>query len=584
MFTIGKLFTAPPVKIETKKSSSEPVVRTYSEFVKLVQKNRVSEVTFNPNSSIAVFLDGKTGDTGVAQVMPNQDLWKLFNEADANVTIDMSSPKAEMSMLDMISTTFMLVFLFIAIRTFLFGPLANIGSGGPLSTGNKEFDVEEEIKTRFEDVEGIDAAKGELMEIVDFLKRPDDYVSAGARIPKGCLLVGPPGTGKTLLAKAIAGESEVPFISVSGSQFVEMFFGMGAKRVRDLFALARAQQPCIVFIDEIDAIGKARGSSSFATNDEREQTINQLLTEMDGFEGSDGVVVLAATNRADILDEALLRPGRFDRKIQVALPNKDGRFRILNVHSRGKQLDTSVDLEQLARSTTGFSGADLQNIMNEAAIASVREGHGLITNKIIEDVYQRVVVGAKSDTIMSVEKRDLVAFHEAGHAIMGVLVGEYDEVRKVSIIPRGDAGGVTFFSPREDGILNTKTYYLNQIKVLLGGRAAEELVYGKDRITTGASADLRQVNALAREMVTAWGFGETYIGVDYKDMSVFSARQIDREVDKIVTGCYEEVLSVLEVHRLELEILKQELVREEIVEGSFVYGLIMNKDKFCNLT
>ena len=409
---------------------------------------------------------------------------------------------------------------------------------------------------------------------MDFLKKPERYFGSGAKIPRGALLAGAPGTGKTLLARAIAGESSVPFIQCSAANFVEMFVGVGAKRVRELFEQARANQPCIVFIDEIDAVGKKRSVGGMPSNDEREQTINQLLTEMDGFDNETGIVVIAATNRIDILDDALLRPGRFDRKIQVTLPSVQGRKKILGVHARDKKLADDVNLGNIAKQTTGFSGADLANLLNECAIRAVRDGDGTVTKDIVENVYQRIVVGAKGDVKFSLRKKELVAYHEAGHALVGVLVPNYDTVRKVSIIPRGAAGGVTFFQPSEenaDSAMYTKEYLLSQIKVALGGRAAEEIIYGKDQVTTGASSDYAMVYQIAREMVTTYGLGKHKF--DYRNMSPESAALVDDEIDEIVCDCYDDTLRMLKSNMYELECLKEKLIDEEIVDGDWVYEL-----------
>ena len=441
--------------------------------------------------------------------------------------------------------------------------------------GSTDFNMEEEVTTRFEDVEGIDSAKEELEEIVDFLKQPEKYYGSGARIPRGALLAGAPGTGKTLLARAIAGESNVPFIQCSAATFIEMFVGVGAKRVRELFEQARENQPCIIFIDEIDAVGKQRGGTATPGNDEREQTINQLLTEMDGFDNETGIVVIAATNRIDILDEALLRPGRFDRKIQVSLPSVRGREKILGVHARDKTLAEDVELSKIAKQTTGFSGADLANLLNECAIKAVKDAGGTINNEIIEDVYQRIVVGAKGDVKFSMQKKELVAYHEAGHAIVGVLAPDYDTVRKVSIMPRGAAGGVTFFQPSEENAesaMYTREYLLSQIRVALGGRAAEELIYGKGGVTTGASSDYAMVYQIAREMVTTYGFGKRFY--DYRNMSEDASAFIDEEIDLLVGDCYEETLAILRSKMTQLEQLKGKLIEEEIVDGQWVYELM----------
>ena len=562
---------APPVKIE----KEHPTRRaTYTEFVSGVKKREFDKVIIQPNRGVAVFLD-KEGLVGDSQIVSNQALWKVLTEQDGvDVLIDTAASPPN-SVLDNLNIVFMLTFLFIAIRTFgLFG-FRGGGGGMPSLFPEHVFSIDRDVSTRFSDVEGIDQAKGELQEIVDFLTMPEKFAGSGARIPKGAILKGLPGTGKTLLARAIAGESNVPFIDISASSFVEMFVGVGAKRVRYLFALARENQPCIVFIDEIDAIGKTRSAHGFGGNDEREQTVNQLLCEMDGFDDTSQIVVLAATNRVDILDDALLRPGRFDRKIDVNLPSIQGRERILGVHVRDKKLDSTVSLQKIAKMTIGFSGADLANMMNECAIRAVRDSDGTITDAIVEDVYQRLVVGAKGDAKMAASKRELVAYHEAGHAIVGA-IHNYDFVRKVSIVPRGAAGGVTLFQPQEDddGMLQTKDYYIAQIRVALGGRAAEDVVYGPSMVSTGASGDLARVYVLARVMVTQFGFGEHYY--DYQNLSPETARMIDIEIDELVKKCYDETVMYVTKHRADIELLKNELLDKEIVDGSFVYDLICN--------
>ena len=574
MFSVGQraALPAPPVQI---KRAREYHPRTYSEFVKGLKNGELPEVMIKPNQNLAVFEDNE-GNYGDVQIIQNQDLWQTIAESDANVRIDMTSPA---SISDVISMVFLLSFIFFIFRTLMGGS----GGAGPMNNPflkNQEFNAEQEIETRFTDVEGIDAAKDELEEIVDFLKQPERYFGSGAKIPRGALLAGKPGTGKTLLARAIAGESNVPFIQCSAANFVEMFVGVGAKRVRDLFEIARENQPCIVFIDEIDAVGKQRSAGGMPANDEREQTINQLLTEMDGFDNETGIVVIAATNRVDILDDALLRPGRFDRKIQVALPSVRGREKILGVHARDKKLAEDVKLRSIAKQTTGFSGAELANLLNECAIRAVRDGNGVITNDIVENVYQRIVVGAKGDTKFSKQKKELVAYHEAGHAIIGAILPNYDTVRKVSIIPRGDAGGVTFFQPSDENAesaMYTKEYLTSQIIVALGGRAAEEIIYGRDRITTGASGDYAQVYMIAREMMTTYGFSN--YNFDYRKMSEEATRLVDMEIDQLVDLCYKEALAILSVHKRQLEELKDKLIEEEIVDGEWVYEMFHSKPR-----
>ena len=570
MFSIANNFTAPPVKI-TPERKPEYHPRTYSQFVKGLKNNELPAVIVKPSDNVAQFQE-ENGDYGDVRIVQTEQLWQTLMESDAEVLVDTSGPP--MSLAETGILLILGIYLFSVLRA-IFGSRSSGGMGMPNPFGKStEFTMDQEVETRFTDVEGIDSAKEELEEIVDFLKKPERYFGSGAKIPRGALLAGAPGTGKTLLARAIAGESNVPFIQCSAANFVEMFVGVGAKRVRELFEQARANQPCIVFIDEIDAVGKKRSAGGMPSNDEREQTINQLLTEMDGFDNETGIVVIAATNRVDILDDALLRPARFDRKIQVTLPSVQGRRKILGVHARDKTLDDTVDLANLAKQTTGFSGADLANLLNECAIRAVRDGDGIITNDIVENVYQRVVVGAKGDVKFSLRKKELVAYHEAGHAIMGVLVPNYDTVRKVSIIPRGAAGGITFFQPSEenaDSAMYTKEYLLSQIKVALGGRAAEEIIYGKDKVTTGASSDYAMVYQIAREMVTTYGLGRYKF--DYRNMSSDSAALVDDEIDEIVCDCYDDTIQTLKTNMYQLECLKEKLIDEEIVDGDWVYEL-----------
>lgn len=570
MFSLSaKLPVAPPVTIEKKERVYHP--RTYSDFVKSVKNNELPRVVVKPNQNLAVY-DDDEGNYGDTQIVQTEQLWQTLMESDANVMIDMTPPT---SLLDYLSTFFLIALAFFLFRGMFSGQGGQNGPMGNPFLKNKDFKAEEDIETRFNDVEGIDAAKDELEEIVDFLKNPERYFGSGARIPRGALLAGKPGTGKTLLARAIAGESNVPFIQCSAANFIEMFVGVGAKRVRDLFEVARENQPCIVFIDEIDAVGKQRGAGGMPSNDEREQTINQLLTEMDGFDNETGIVVIAATNRIDILDDALLRPGRFDRKIQVGLPSVRGRKKILGVHARDKKLASNINLESIAKQTTGFSGAELANLLNECAIRAVRDGDGTITTDIVENVYQRVVVGAKGDTKFSQRKKELVAYHEAGHAIVGAILPDYDTVRKVSIIPRGGAGGVTFFQPSEENAesaMYTKEYLISQITVALGGRAAEEIIYGKSLITTGASGDYAQVYTIAREMLTTYGFSKYKF--DYRNMSSEASKLVDLEINSLVTHCYGESLGIIEGNREKLEELKDKLIEDEIVDGDWVYDLI----------
>ena len=571
---VNRIFSSPPIKIEKKPEYEH---RIYSDFIRGVKKNEITKVEVDPNKDV-VYFEEKNGTIATSYYVPSEDFWKTMSESQ--VDFDLIRIPNGGNLNEFIS--FMLITIgFFAIFRIIFGANGGVGQN-PFSMMKNDIDVEKQIQTRFEDVQGIDSAKDELEEIVDFLREPEKFFGTGAKIPRGALLTGKPGTGKTLLARAIAGESSVPFIQCSGSSFVEMFVGVGAKRVRDVFEMARDNQPCIVFIDEIDAIGKKRSMNGFAANDEREQTINQLLTEMDGFENDTEIVVIGATNRIDILDDALLRPGRFDRKIQVSLPDVHGREEILKVHSKDKLLGAGISLRDLAKQTTGFSGADLANFMNECAIRAVRDGKdGIITPDITEDVYQRIVVGAKGSRSVSGARKARVAYHEAGHAIIGVLMQEYDEVRKVSILPRGDAGGVTYFQPSTDDVgMYTKDYLLSQIKVALGGHAAEEIVYGREHVTTGASSDFQQTFAIAREMVTTYGMSETIgkMNINTDLISPVTSNHIDIEVHDIVENCYTEVKKLLNTYRVKLEHLKEILVEEEIVDGSVVYGMIASCD------
>lgn len=567
--SVPRLFRAPNIKVD-KSPESEYKPKSYSQFMKSLEKKELPQVLIKPSKNIAIFTE-KDGNYGDVAIVQSDKFWETLINSEANINIDTTQPQ---NLAENVIVAFFVLYAFTMFRA-IFGSKDGGGMGMPNPfIKSAEFNMEQAIETRFTDVEGIDSAKYELEEIVDFLKNPERYLGSGAKIPRGALLSGSPGTGKTLLARAIAGESSVPFIQCSAASFVEMFVGVGAKRVRELFEQARTNQPCIVFIDEIDAVGKKRTSGPMPGNDEREQTINQLLTEMDGFDENTGIVVIAATNRSDILDEALLRPGRFDRKIQVSLPSVGGRKKILKVHARGKKLDKSVSLGSLAKQTTGFSGAELANLLNECAIRGVRDGDGTITEAIVDDVYQRLIVGAKGDTTFTGHKKEVIAFHEAGHAITGAVIPGYDHVRKVSIIPRGAAGGVTFFQPSEENAesaLYTKQYLKNQMVVALGGRAAEELIYGADNITTGASSDYAQVYNIAREMVTTYGLGIN--NFDYRNLSPTAALMIDKEISDLVSECYKRSKELLSINMLELKQLKEKLIEDELVDGSWVYEL-----------
>merc|ERR1712025_1314608 len=469
------------------------------------------------------------------------------------------------------------------------GP-GGMGGMGGFGKSKAEIQMVPDTGVTFDDVAGCDGAKLELAEVVDFLKQPEAYTKNGCRIPRGVILDGPPGTGKTLLAKAVAGEAGVPFISISGSEFVEMFVGVGASRVRDIFGQAKKNAPCIIFIDEIDAVGRQRGAGFAGGNDEREQTLNQILTEMDGFEGNPGVIVMAATNRADVLDNALLRPGRFDRRVNVDLPDFNGRTSILKVHARGKPIESDVDLEAVARRTPGFSGASLQNLLNEAAIFAARKSKTTIGWVEIDSAVDRIMVGLekKGGTAEQTQQRkELVAFHEAGHAIVGALMPDYDQVQKITIIPRSNgAGGLTFFAPSDSRLesgLYSKQYMESQLAVALGGRLAEELIFGEDEVTTGASNDIQQVANIARRMVTQWGMsdkvgqicvGEPQGGPQFMGAAMMRnspmwgvsiTSEVEEEVERLVNNSYLIAKKILNDNRELLEHLTAELMEREVV-------------------
>ncbi|MCC5609365.1 ATP-dependent zinc metalloprotease FtsH2 [Nostoc sp. CHAB 5834] len=469
---------------------------------------------------------------------------------------------------------------------FLFRRSSNLpgGPGQAMNFGKSKARFQMEAKTgvKFDDVAGIEEAKEELQEVVTFLKQPERFTAVGARIPKGVLLVGPPGTGKTLLAKAIAGEAGVPFFSISGSEFVEMFVGVGASRVRDLFKKAKDNAPCIIFIDEIDAVGRQRGAGIGGGNDEREQTLNQLLTEMDGFEGNTGIIIIAATNRPDVLDSALLRPGRFDRQVTVDAPDIKGRLEILQVHARNKKLDPSVSLDAIARRTPGFTGADLANLLNEAAILTARRRKEAITLREVDDAVDRVVAGMEGTPLVDSKSKRLIAYHEIGHALVGTLLKDHDPVQKVTLIPRGQAQGLTWFTPNEEQGLISRSQLKARITGALGGRAAEEVIFGAAEVTTGAGGDLQQLSGMARQMVTRFGMsdlgplslesqqGEVFLGRDWTTRSEYSesiASRIDGQVRAIVEECYENAKKIVRDHRTVTDRLVDLLIEKETIDG-----------------
>ena len=458
------------------------------------------------------------------------------------------------------------------------------GPGQAMNFGKSKARFQMEAKTgvTFSDVAGVDEAKEEFEEVVSFLKRPERFTAVGAKIPKGVMLVGPPGTGKTLLAKAIAGEAGVPFFSISGSEFVEMFVGVGASRVRDLFNKAKENSPCIIFIDEIDAVGRQRGTGIGGGNDEREQTLNQLLTEMDCFEGNTGIIVIAATNRVDVLDSALLRPGRFDRQVTVDVPDVKGRLEILNVHARNKKLAEEVSLEVIAKRTPGFSGADLANLLNESAILTARRRKDATTMSEVDSAIDRVIAGMEGTALVDSKTKRLIAYHEVGHAIVGTLLKHHDAVQKVTLIPRGQAKGLTWFTPSDYQSLISRSQILARIMGALGGRAAEEVVFGYPEVTTGAGNDLQQVTSMARQMVTRFGMSnigplalesqgsDPFLGRSMGGSSQYSedvASRIDMQIRSIIQHCHDETVQIIKDNRVVIDQLVDILIEKETISG-----------------
>jgi cell division protease FtsH len=570
----------------------------YSQFIQEVKQGDIENVGLSADRSRAL-VQAKDGTKMTVNLPPNDN--QLINILTEKVkgNIYVLPQNDESVWFRVLSSLFfpvlLLVGLFFLLRRAQSGP-----GNQAMNFGKSKARVQMEPQTQvtFGDVAGIDQAKLELNEVVDFLKNADRFTALGAKIPKGVLLVGPPGTGKTLLARAVAGEAGVPFFSISGSEFVEMFVGVGASRVRDLFEQAKAQAPCIVFIDEIDAVGRQRGAGLGGGNDEREQTLNQLLTEMDGFEGNTGIIIIAATNRPDVLDSALLRPGRFDRQVVVDRPDYAGRLEILNVHARGKTLAKDVDLERISRRTPGFTGADLANLLNEAAILAARRTLTEISMDEVNDAIDRVLAGPeKKDRVMSEKRKTLVAYHEAGHALVGALMPDYDPVQKISIIPRGNAGGLTWFTPSEDRMesgLYSRSYLQNQMAVALGGRIAEEIIFGEEEVTTGASNDLQQVARVARQMVMRFGMseklgpvalgrqqGNMFLGRDIaseRDFSEETAAVIDDEVSQLVAEAYRRAKDVLIGNKHVLDMLANMLVDKETVDSEELQDLLATSD------
>lgn len=573
--TGSNVFAQP--EIETKKQL------TYGELLKKIENDNVERIQIDPATNIAeVYLKG--GDEKqperVSLFNQNPELIGKIREKGIDFSIDSSTANTTA----IINTLQFALLLMLILGLFLLIRKSANSAAGAMNFGKSRarFQMEATTGVEFKDVAGIDEAKEELQEVVIFLKQPEKFTAVGAKIPRGVLLVGPPGTGKTLLAKAIAGEAQVPFFSISGSEFVEMFVGVGASRVRDLFRKAKENAPCLVFIDEIDAVGRQRGTGIGGGNDEREQTLNQLLTEMDGFEGNTGIIVIAATNRPDVLDSALLRPGRFDRQVIVDYPDLNGRLGILDVHASNKKIAEEVSLKTIAQRTPGFSGADLANLLNEAAILTARRRKEAITMQEIDEAIDRVVAGMEGTPLVDCKSKRLIAYHEVGHAIVGTLTKGHDLVEKVTLIPRGQAKGLTWFTPEEEQGLVSRTQLLARMTGLLGGRAAEEIIFGEDEVTTGASNDIEKVTYLARQIVTRFGMsslgpialeGEdqpVFLGSDQMNRHDYSqeiATKIDEQVRLMIAKCHHSAQQIIQEHRALIDYLVDLLIEQETIDG-----------------
>ena len=576
--------------------SNEVPQETYSSFIKQVKGGEVNTVTFTGQELIVSKVNG---DTQYMVVLPSVPDPKLLDELlSANVNVVGKMPEEQSFWAQLLIASFPILIIIAVFMLFMRQMQGGMGGrGNPMTFGKSKARLlsEDQIKTTFADVAGVDEAKEDVQELVEFLRDPGKFQRLGGRIPRGTLMVGSPGTGKTLLAKAIAGEAKVPFFSISGSDFVEMFVGVGASRVRDMFEQAKKQAPCIIFIDEIDAVGRHRGAGLGGGHDEREQTLNQLLVEMDGFEANTGVIVIAATNRPDVLDPALLRPGRFDRQVVVPLPDIRGREQIMKVHMRNVPAADDVDPSIIARGTPGFCGADLENVVNEAALFAARSGKRLVEMEDFEHAKDKIMMGAeRKSMVMSDKERRNTAYHEAGHAIVGRTVPEYDQLYKITIVPRGRALGVTMFLPEEDRYSMSRRSILSQICTLFGGRVAEEMINGPDGITTGAANDIERASQLARSMVTKWGFsermgpllydeddGEVFLGMSAgtqpKSVSSRTAREIDEEVRGIVDECYATAKGILTEYRRELEKMADALLELETLSPEQASDIMSGK-------
>ncbi|MBE7373458.1 ATP-dependent zinc metalloprotease FtsH [Pseudomonas lopnurensis] len=576
-------------------SPSEPQTLNYSDFLEQVKEGRVERVTVDGFVIIGKRSDGDTFKTIRPAIQDNGLIGDLL---DNNVLIEGKQPEQQSIWTQLLVASFPILVI-IAVFMFFMRQMQGGagGKGGPMSFGKSKARLlsEDQVKTTFADVAGCDEAKEEVHELVEFLRDPGKFQRLGGRIPRGVLMVGPPGTGKTLLAKAIAGEAKVPFFTISGSDFVEMFVGVGASRVRDMFEQAKKHAPCIIFIDEIDAVGRHRGAGLGGGHDEREQTLNQLLVEMDGFEMNDGIIVIAATNRPDVLDPALLRPGRFDRQVVVGLPDIRGREQILKVHMRKVPVSENVEPGVIARGTPGFSGADLANLVNEASLFAARANKRIVEMKEFELAKDKIMMGAERKSMVMSEKEKLnTAYHEAGHAIVGRVVPEHDPVYKVSIIPRGRALGVTMFLPEEDRYSLSKRALVSQICSLFGGRIAEEMTLGFEGVTTGASNDIMRATQLARNMVTKWGLseklgplmyaeeeGEVFLGrsagSQHANVSGETAKMIDEEVRSIIDHCYGTARQILSDNRDKLDMMAEALMKYETIDAAQIDDIMAGR-------
>ena len=573
-------FLATPVLAQQKAENR----LSYSKLLENLKNDQVTKVEIDKTTNKAkVVLKGQSSESSSKEVLlfeSNQDLITKIRAKNVDFSIKSS---IDHSTTVGILLNLMVIFVLLSGLIMILRRSAN-ASGQALNFGRSKakFQMEATTGIKFDDVAGIEEAKEELQEVVTFLKEPEKFTAIGAKIPRGVLLIGPPGTGKTLLAKAISGEAGVPFFSISGSEFVEMFVGVGASRVRDLFKKAKENAPCLVFIDEIDAVGRQRGTGIGGGNDEREQTLNQLLTEMDGFEGNTGIIIIAATNRPDVLDKALLRPGRFDRQVIVDYPDLQGRLGILEVHARGKKIAPEVSLDAIARRTPGFSGADLANLLNEAAILTARRYKEAVTMLEVNDAVDRIVAGMEGVPLVDSKAKRLTAYHEIGHAIVATMTPGHDPVEKVTIIPRGGAGGLTWFTPDEEMGLESKSKILAQITSALGGRAAEEVVFGRDEVTQGASQDIEVVTSMARKMVTKFGMTDlgvlalegqeqpVFLGGDSGSRNDYSeevAAQIDIRIRNIALDCLNKAKSIISENRLAVDRIVDLLVERETIEG-----------------